>query len=152
MLDQKVYGDRRDRSNGVATRLGGRPRGRGPPTDEPTDTWTTPRSGDRLEGPAPAGVLPGLLAGRRGQGFSKTCPLGRTVRTEDDAFRTTFSATLPRSMWRRPVQPWVAMRMRSAGISRAALTISTNGTPTIAAASKTVSPGNSRAISPRRSR
>jgi len=35
------------------------------------------------------------------------------VNTGHGALRTTFSATLPRRTWARPVRPWVAITIRS---------------------------------------
>ena len=43
--------------------------------------------------------------------------------------RTTFSATLPRSAWASPRRPCVAMTMRSACVSAAAVVISLHAGP-----------------------
>jgi hypothetical protein len=40
-----------------------------------------------------------------GQGSTNSCPAGRTVRTGQGAFRTTFSATLPIKTCARPDRP-----------------------------------------------
>src|ERR1039458_10236203 len=57
------------------------------------------------------------------------CPLARTVSTGHSAWRTTYSAVLPKTTCFKPVCPWVGRTMRSASSSLAASIISLAGRP-----------------------
>jgi hypothetical protein len=80
--------------------------------EAPTDDYQK-QEGRTLRRESPLASCFLLLTIAQPYGITNSCCASRTVSTGQGDLRTTFSATLPRSMWAIGPRPWVPITMRS---------------------------------------